>query len=107
MQLESLQLVANMAMDAVNAWGSPITARLQDIPARVQDITLHGVRHGAAMALTAAQVQTGYELHTMETGFPMGDGPEEHEDLLKKFVMAAEAIVDITSAQDVVNKVFD
>jgi hypothetical protein len=43
----------------------------------------------------------------METGFPMGDGPEEHEDLLEEFVMAAEAIVDITFAQDVVNKVFD
>ena len=39
--------------------------------------------------------------------FLMGDGPEEHEDLLKEFVMAAEAIVDITSAQDVVNKVFN
>ena len=59
------------------------------------------------MALTAAQVQTGYELHAMETGFPMGDDPEEHEDLLEEFVVAMEAIVDITSAQDVVNKVFD
>ena len=59
------------------------------------------------MALIAAQVQTGYELHAMETGFPMGDGPEEHKDLLNEFVVAAEAIVDITSAQDVVNKVFD
>jgi len=43
----------------------------------------------------------------METGFPMGDSPEEHEDLIKEFVVAAKAIVDITSAQDVVNKVFD
>ena len=43
----------------------------------------------------------------METGFPSGDGPEEHEHLLEEFVMVAEAIVDITSAQDVVNKVFD
>ena len=42
----------------------------------------------------------------METSFSMGDNPEEHEDLLEEFVMAAEAIVDITSAQDVVNKVF-
>ena len=54
-----------------------------------------------------AQVRTRYELHAMETGFPMGDGPEEHEDLLEEFTMAAEAVVDITSAQDVVNKVFD
>ena len=42
----------------------------------------------------------------METSFLMGDGPEQHEDLLEEFVMVVEAIVDITSAQDVVNKVF-
>jgi len=94
-------------MDVVNARGSPIDARLQDIPIRVQEIALHDIRHGAAVAPTVAQVQTRYELHAMETGFPMGDGPEEHEDLLEEFTMAAEAIVDITSAQDVVNKVFD
>ena len=94
-------------MDVVNAQGSLINARLNDVPARIQDIALHGVRHGAAVALTAAQVQIRYELHAMETGFPMGDGPEEHEDLLEEFVRAAEAIVDTTSAHDVVNKVFD
>ena len=42
----------------------------------------------------------------METGFLMGDGPKEHEDLMEEFDVAAEAIVDITSAQNV-NKVFD
>ena len=59
------------------------------------------------MVLAAAQVQTRYELHTMETGFPMGDSPAKHEELIKDFVDAAEAIVDITSAQDVINNVFD
>ena len=43
----------------------------------------------------------------MEVGFPTGDGPEEHKDLLEEFIMAVEAIVDFTSAQNVVNKVFD
>ena len=43
----------------------------------------------------------------METDFPMGDGPEEHEELIEDFIDAAEAIVDITSAQDVINNVFD
>ena len=94
-------------MVAIKAWGPFINARLHDVPVRVQEISLHGVRRGTSVALATAQVQTGYELHAMETGFPMGDGPEEHEDLLKEFVMAAEAIVDITSAQDVVNKVLD
>ena len=50
------------------------------------------------MALAVAPVQTGYELHTMETGFPIGDGPEEHEELIEDFIDAAEAIMDITSA---------
>ena len=53
------------------------------------------------VALTAAQVQTGHDLHTMEVGFPTDNGPEGHEDLLEEFIMAAEAIVDITSAPDV------
>ena len=96
-----------MATDDVNARASLINARLHDVLARVQEITLHGVRHGASVALTAAQVQIGYELHAMETGFLMGDGPKEHEDLMEEFIVAAEAIMDITSAQDVVNKVFD
>ena len=105
--MESLQLAANTAADAVNARGPFINARLHDILARVQEIALHGVHHGASMALAVAQVQTGYELQAMEISFPMGDGPEEHEDLLKEFIVAVEAAVDITSAQDVVNKVFD
>ena len=107
MQSESLQLAANTAADAVNARGSLINAHLQDIPAHAQEIALHGVHHGVLVALTAAQVQTGYDLHAMEVGFSIGDGPEGHEDLLEEFVVAAEAVVDITSAQDVVNKVFD
>ena len=103
----SPDLAMHAATDAINAWGSPIAARLQDISVHVREITLHGVRHGAAVALTAAQVQTGHELHAMETSFPMGDDPKELEDMLEEFTMAAEAIADITSAQDVVNKVFD
>ena len=96
-----------MATDVVNAWGSPIDVRLQDVPVHVREIALHDVRHAAAVTLTVARVQTRYKLHAMETGFLMGDGPGEHEDLLEEFIMAAKAIVDITSAQDVVNKVFD
>ena len=98
---------ANAAADAVNARGSLIDAHLQDIPAHIQEIALHDVRHGTSVALTATQVRTGHDLHAMEVGFLIGDGPEGHEDLIEEFVVAAEAIVDITSVQDVVNKVFD
>ena len=43
----------------------------------------------------------------METDFLMGNDPEEREDLIEEFIDATEAIVDITSAQDVINNVFD
>ena len=43
----------------------------------------------------------------MELGFPMADDPDMHEELIEDFDDAAMAIVDITSAQDVINKVFD
>ena len=100
-------MAANAATDAVNARGSLIDARLQDILAHIQEIALHGVRHGASLALTAVQVQTGHDIHAMEVGFLIDDGPEGHEDLIEDFTVAVEAIVDITFAQDVVNKVFD
>ena len=63
MHLEPLQLAVNAAVDAINARGSLINARLHDVPAHVREIALHGFRHGAAVALTAAQVQTGYKFH--------------------------------------------
>ena len=107
MQLESLQLAVNVAIAAINAQAPLINSCLHNVSDRIQEIALHGVRHGASVALAAAQVQTGYELHTMETGFPMDDSPEEHEELIEDFIDAAEAIVDITSAQDVINNVFD
>ena len=43
----------------------------------------------------------------MESGFPMADDPDTHEDLIEDFEDAAAAIVDIASAQDIINKVFD
>ena len=56
MQLESLQLATNVAVDVGNARGSLIDARLCDVLARVQEVALHGVCHGTTVTLTAAQV---------------------------------------------------
>ena len=55
-QLENLQLVANVATTVVNAHGPLIINRLDHVPAPVQDIALHGVRHGAAVSLAMTQV---------------------------------------------------
>ena len=59
------------------------------------------------MALATAQVKTGHDLRTMELGFPMADDPDMHKELIEDFDDVVAAIVDITPAQDVVNKVFD
>ena len=43
----------------------------------------------------------------MEPDFLMADDPDMHEDLIEDFEYATTTIVDITSAQDVINRVFD
>ena len=106
-QLENLQLAANVPMVAVNARGPLLNNCLHDVPAHVQEITLHGVHRGATMALAAAQAQTRHDLRTMELSFLMADDLDTHEDLIEDFEDVAAAIVDIASAQDVVNRVFD
>ena len=39
----------------INARGTVLVVCLHDIPNRVREVALHGVRHGAATALAAAQ----------------------------------------------------
>jgi hypothetical protein len=60
--LESLQLAANYTTGFVNARGAVSVAYLHDVPNHVREIALHGVRHGAAVALAMTQVRSGCEL---------------------------------------------
>ena len=43
----------------------------------------------------------------MESGFPMAYDLDMHEDLIEDFKDVAVAIVDIASAQHIINRVFD
>lgn len=96
-----------MATMAVNARGPFLINCLHDVPTRDQEIALRGVHCGAAVALATAQVQTGYDLLSMEPSFPMADDLDMHEELIEDFGDAAAEIVDIISDHDVVNRVFD
>ena len=107
MQLENLQLAVNVATEAVNTRAPILNNRMHDISMRVQEIALHGIHRGTAVALALAQVQIGHDLRTMEPGFLMADDPDMHEDLIEDFDNVVEAIVDIISTQDVINNVFD
>ena len=61
-QLESLQSAAHHAAGFINARGVVLVVRLHDIPNRVREVTLHGVHHGAIMALATAQAHLGLNL---------------------------------------------
>jgi hypothetical protein len=53
-ELESLQLAANNTARVLNVQGDLVVSRLQDIPVHAREIALHGIRHGAAVALLTA-----------------------------------------------------
>ena len=64
-QLESLRSAANHTAGFVNARGVVPVVRLYDIPNRIREVALHGVHHGAAMALAAAQAHSGHNLRLL------------------------------------------
>lgn len=61
-QLENLHHFAHHAAQSVKARGTMLTSCLQDIPEHAKQIALHGVRHGATVALASVQACSGYEL---------------------------------------------
>ena len=105
-QLESLRSATDHAAGFVNARGVIPVVRLHDIPNRVREIALHGIRHGATMALAAAQAHSGYNLWLLPYGFLDTVHPEDHECLVEDFLSAANSVAFNTLADDIVGKVF-
>ena len=94
------------AVGFVNARGAVLVVRLHDIPNHVREVVLHGVRHGAAMALAAAQARFGHNLRLLPHGFLDAAHPREHEHLVEDFSSAANFVAFNTLADDIVSKVF-
>ena len=90
----------------VNATSAILVVRLHDIPNHVREVALHGVRHGAAMALPAAQAHSGHNLRLLSHGFPDAAYPREHERLVEDFMSTANSIAFNTLADDIIGKVF-
>jgi len=91
-QLESLRLAADHAAGFVNVRGVALVVRLHDIPNRVREVALHGVRHGAAMALAAVQVHSGHDLRLLSLGAPATRYPRDYERLVEDFFDAANSV---------------
>ena len=80
--------------------------RLHDIPNHVREVALHGVRHGAAMALAATQACSGHNLRLLPHGFLDVAHPGDHECLVEDFFSAANSVAFNTLVNDIVGKVF-
>jgi len=55
-------MAADYAAQSINARGAIPVVHLHDVPNHAREIALHGVHHGAAVALVVAQVRSRYEL---------------------------------------------
>ena len=90
----------------INARGAVLVVHLHDIPNHVREVALHGVRHGAAMALAATQARSGHELRLLPHGFLATEHPGDHKRLVEDFFDTTNSIALATQAEDIVNKVF-
>ena len=80
--------------------------RLYDIPNHVREVTLHGVHHVAAMALTSVQAHSGHKLWFLPHGFPATVHLGNYERLIEDFFSAANSVAFISQVDEIVAKVF-
>jgi hypothetical protein len=107
-QIQTLHAAAATATGSGNARGDTVAARLQDIPRHVREVVGHGVRHGAAVALTTAQYQSGHDFLQVESvHLPLG-GEDwwAVEELADDMEMAATAISEDISIEAIISNVF-
>ena len=90
----------------INARGAVLVVRLHDIQNHVREVALHGIRHGASMALAAAQARSGHKLRFLPHGFLAAAHPGDHERLVEDFFSTTNSIAFISQADDIVTKVF-
>ena len=92
----------------MNPRGDTITARLRDIPNYVREVAGHGVRRGAAMALSTAQFHSGHDFLQVEpVHLPLGSEDWwAFEELADDMKMAAAAISEDVSIEAVIGNVF-
>ena len=102
----ALREAALVAVNDVNVGGVLLEDHLRAMPTQVRMVALHGVHHGATLALAAAQHCSGHDLCLLESGFPVGVDEEDNEELTGDFTTTVEAIMAATHAGDSVLAAF-
>lgn len=67
-----LEEAVSVAIELVQPAGSSFNKQAGSFSARIREVTVHGVRHGAVAALATShlRLQPKVDLHVMELGFP-------------------------------------
>jgi len=106
-QVQTLLEASRVAIDSVNARGSTVAARLQNIPARVTEVAEHGVHAGAARAIAVVSHMSGADYRQWEPDFPKwGASREAFDELVDDLSLPADAIVADVSLEGFISKLF-
>ena len=82
-QVQTLLDASRVAIDSVNAKGSTVGARLQNVPARVKEVAGHGVPAGTARAIAVVSTMSGADYRQWAPVFPeWGPWREAFEELV-------------------------
>jgi hypothetical protein len=85
-----------------------VVGALNDIAPSAEEIALHGVHAGAAAGVAAAQLRHGVQLaDSLTPTFVEECMDKGFDELVEEFTDRANAVADVTSAEDIVNKVFE
>ena len=100
-------LVAQVAIDSVNAPGSTVAVRLRNISSHVMEVAGHGALEGTARAIAVVSTISGADYRQFQPVFPeWGAAREEFEDLVDDLIIVTDAIVDDVSLEGVVSNAF-
>ena len=87
--------------------GANLEESLHALPTQVTAVVTHGVRHGATMALAAAQLRSGLDLNKVEPGFPPKSAWDDIDKIVGEFTKAAEAVVAVVHVADIISNAPD
>ena len=75
---------------------------LGNVLRRFREVTRHVVHRGATLALAAATLRSGEDLHDMAIGFPLVERPDDVGALAMEFRGVASAIAEYERVEDVI-----
>ena len=91
----------------MNARGSTIAARLQNIPARVTEVAEYGAHEGAARAIAVISTMSGADYRQWASVFPEpGPRRDAFEEIVEDLYYPADAVARDVNSDGVISNLF-